>query len=179
MSYYLTQYLYFYKFIVFRNTWILPIRFCVSEIRESFKFIHYSTKKFAFSLLIIYKKKTIKKTHKAEIKVLDSLVVAVVSDFRNHLCCFSVSFLFYQCLVLNLRARIALHVRDVGWLGICIMAGSVLCFCTWNCGQWTQVLRWPFCSFFSVCCCHLRSLVRMIPRSRCLSVVGNCWSDML
>ena len=29
-----------------------------------------------------------------EIKVLDSLVVAVVSDFRNHLCCSSL-YLFY------------------------------------------------------------------------------------
>ena len=35
----------------------------------------------------------------------------------------------------------------MGGLGICIMGASVLCFCTWNCGQWTPVLCWPFCSF--------------------------------
>ena len=67
-----------------------------------------------------------------EIKVFYSLVVAVVSDFRNHLCCSSlfVSFLFYQYLVLNVGTRITLHVREVGRLGICIMGGSILCFCT-------------------------------------------------
>ena len=27
------------------------------------------------------------------------------------------------------------------------MGGSVLYFCTWNCGQWIPVLCWPFCSF--------------------------------
>ena len=80
--------------------------------------------------------------------VLDSLVVAVVSDFRNHLLLFSVSFLFYQCIALNVGTRIAYHVRDVDELGICIMGGSILCFCTWNCGQWTPFLCWPFCSFF-------------------------------
>ena len=32
---------------------------------------------------------------------------------------------------------------------------------------------------FSVCCCHLRSLVMMIPRSRCWSVTGNCWLIMV
>ena len=65
-----------------------------------------------------------------EIKVLDSLVVfrfifyfyyyyyyyykknAVVSDFSN-LLLFSVPFLFYQCLVLNVGARISLHNRAV------------------------------------------------------------------
>ena len=31
----------------------------------------------------------------------------------------------------------------------------------------------------SVCFCHLRSLVMIIPRSSCWSVVGNCWLDML
>ena len=48
-----------------------------------------------------------------EIKLLNLLVVARVSD--------SVAFLFYQCLALNEETRIALHVRDVGGLGICIM----------------------------------------------------------
>ena len=42
---------------------------------------------------------------------------------------FSVSFLFYQCLSLNLGTRIAWDVRDVGGLGICIMGGSVPHFC--------------------------------------------------
>ena len=28
--------------------------------------------------------------------------------------------------------RIALHVRDVGGLDICIMGGSIICFCTRN-----------------------------------------------
>ena len=32
-------------------------------------------------------------------KVFEPLAVAVVSDFRNHLCCSSVYILFYQCLV--------------------------------------------------------------------------------
>ena len=62
------------------------------------------------------------------IKVLDSLWAAVVSDFRNHifalLCAFSIlSMSRLQCLT-----RIALHVRDVGELGIYIIGGSVLCF---------------------------------------------------
>ena len=91
-------------------------------------------------------------------------MVAVVSDF-------------YQYLALNVVTTIALHVRDVGGLVICIMGGSVLCFCTRNCGQWNPVLCWPFCSYF-VCFCHLRSLVMMIPRSRCWSVISNYWFDM-
>ena len=66
-----------------------------------------------------------------EIKVLDSRVVAVVPDFiKSYLLLFSVSFLFSQCLVLNAGTRIALHVRDMGEQGICIMGGSVLCFRT-------------------------------------------------
>ena len=60
-----------------------------------------------------------------------------------------------------------------------IMGRSVFCFSTWNCWQWTPVLFWPFWQLFSVCCCHLRGLVMMIPRSRCWSVVGNSWLDML
>ena len=36
-----------------------------------------------------------------------------------------------------------------------------------------------FAAFFSVCFCHLRSLVMMIPRSSFWSVEGNCWLDML
>ena len=79
-----------------------------------------------------------------QIKVLDSLVVAVVSDFRNHLCCSALHLMSRLKFFLN---RIALHVRDVGRLWICIMGGSVLYFCTWNCGQWTSVLCWPFCRF--------------------------------
>ena len=83
-----------------------------------------------------------------EIKALDSLVAAVVYDFRNHLCMlFSVSFPFYQCLALNVGTRLSLHVRDVGGLSISIMGGSVLCLCTWNREKWTPVLCLPFCSF--------------------------------
>ena len=80
---------------------------------------------------------------------------------ESSLLLFSVSFLFYQCLVFNLGTRIALHVRDVGGLCICKMGGSVLCFCTWNCWQWTIVLCLPFCSFSLFC--HLRSMVMVIP----------------
>ena len=40
----------------------------------------------------------------------------------------SVSFLFYECLALNVRTRIVMHVRDVGERGICIVGGSVLVF---------------------------------------------------
>ena len=54
-----------------------------------------------------------------EIKVLDSLVVAAVSNFRNHLCCSSL-YLFYFINALNVGTRIALNVRDVGGLGIFI-----------------------------------------------------------
>ena len=85
---------------------------------------------------------------------------------------FSVSFLCYQCLVLNVGTRIALLVRDVGKLQICIIGRSVLFFCAWNCGQWTPVLCWPFCSFslfvFATCglwwwmiCCQ-RLLIRHV-----------------
>ena len=42
---------------------------------------------------------------------------------ESSLLLFSVSFLFYQCLALNVESRISLHVRDVGGLGIC-MKGS-------------------------------------------------------
>ena len=66
-------------------------------------------------------------------KVLDSLMVAEVSDFRNYLCCSSLYFFYFiNVLPLNVRTRIALHVLDVGALGICIMGGSVLCFCTFS-----------------------------------------------
>ena len=42
---------------------------------------------------------------------------------------FSVSSPFYQCLALNVGTEShALHVQDVGGLGICIMGGSVLLF---------------------------------------------------
>ena len=41
---------------------------------------------------------------------------------------FSVSSPFYQCLAVNVGTRIALNVRDVGGLGICIMGLSVLVF---------------------------------------------------
>ena len=41
---------------------------------------------------------------------------------------FSVSFLFYQCLDLNVDTKTALQVRDIGGLGVCIIGGSVLCF---------------------------------------------------
>ena len=66
---------------------------------------------------------------------------------ESSLLLFFVSFIFYQYLALYLLTRIALHVRDVGGLRICIMEGSVLCFCTWNWGQWTTELCWPICSF--------------------------------
>ena len=66
---------------------------------------------------------------------------------ESSLLLFSISSIFFQCVALNVGTRIALHVRDVGGLGICIMGGSVLCFYTWNCWQWTPVLCWPLCSF--------------------------------
>ena len=56
---------------------------------------------------------------------------------ESFLLLFSVSFIFYQCLIVNVGNWISLHVRDVGEQGICIMGGSVHCFSTWNCGQWT------------------------------------------
>ena len=49
---------------------------------------------------------------------------------ESSLLLFSVSSPFYKCLALNVGTKIELHVRDVGGLGICIMVGSVLCFCT-------------------------------------------------
>ena len=61
--------------------------------------------------------------------------------------CIIKNFFIWATIPLNKGTRIALHVRDVGELGICIMGGSVLCFCIWNYGQWTLVLCWPFCSF--------------------------------
>ena len=56
-----------------------------------------------------------------EMKVLDSLVVAVVSDFRNHLCYSLCIFFILSLYRLNKGTRIAMHVQDVGELGICIM----------------------------------------------------------
>ena len=48
------QYLQFSKFPIFRNIWIYPNRFfCVSQIRDSSKFIQYSTKKGSFSSIPI------------------------------------------------------------------------------------------------------------------------------
>ena len=61
-----------------------------------------------------------------EIKVLDSLMVAAVSDFRNNSCCSSLHiFSILSMSLLNVGIRIALHVRDVGGVGICIMEGLV------------------------------------------------------
>ena len=50
-----------------------------------------------------------------EIKALDSLVVAIVSDFSNHLCWlpFSVPFQFYKRLGVSAGTRITLHIRYV------------------------------------------------------------------
>ena len=44
----------------------------------------------------------------------------MVSDLRNHnyLLLFSVPFLFYQCLILNVGIRIALHIREMDKLRI-------------------------------------------------------------
>ena len=67
---------------------------------------------------------------------------------ESSLLLFSVSSPFHQCLALNVGTRIALHVRNVGGLGICIMGGSVLCFCTcMKLRAWTPGLCWPFRSF--------------------------------
>ena len=60
---------------------------------------------------------------------------------------FSVSLLFYQCLDLNVGTRIALHVRDVGGLGICIMGGSVLFFVPEIVGNEPQYSAGRFAAF--------------------------------
>ena len=41
---------------------------------------------------------------------------------------FSVSFLFYQCHVLDMGTRISLHVRDVGGRGICVIGDQFFVF---------------------------------------------------
>ena len=80
---------------------------------------------------------------------------------------FSVSSPFYQCLALKVETRIALHVRDVDGLGINLYNGRIcslflyLKFLAMNPSTLLAVLK-----LFSVCFCHLRSLV-MIPISRC------------
>ena len=61
---------------------------------------------------------------------------------ESSLLLFSISFLFYQCLVLNKGTGIVLHVWDVGGLGISIIGGSVLCFCTWCTKTWGSVLSY-------------------------------------
>ena len=77
-------------------------------------------------------------------------------DSRNHLCCSSL-YLFYSIytfyslylFALNVwtRISIALQFRDVGRPGICVMGGSVFCFCSWNCRQWTQYSGGHFVDF--------------------------------
>ena len=59
----------------------------------------------------------------------------------------SISSPFYQCLALNVGTRIALYVRDVGGLAICIMGGSVLCFCTEIEGNESQYSVGRFAAF--------------------------------
>ena len=80
---------------------------------------------------------------------------------------FSVPFLFYQCLVLNVHGdQIRNACSRCGRTRHLYYGGSVLYFCTGNCGQWIQ---WPslgpFCSFFLFVLCHFRFLVIMIPGS--------------
>ena len=112
------------------------------------------------SLLFLYKAD--------EIKFLDSLVVAVFLTSGIIFCCSSLYlFYFYQCLVLNKGTRIALHVRDVDehrdlYNGRISSLFLYLKLRTMNPSTLLAVLQ-----LFSVCFCHLRSLVMMIPRSRC------------
>ena len=60
---------------------------------------------------------------------------------------FSVSSPFYQCLALNVGTRIALLVRDVGGLGICIMGGSIIFFAPEIAGNEPQYSVGRFAAF--------------------------------
>ena len=89
------------------------------------------------------------------------MVVAVVSDFKINLCrTFSI---FCECLVLSVVTRIALHIRDVDGLVICIGRGLALVFMLEIAGNEPQSLG---CfEAFLFCFCHLRSLVMIFPKS--------------
>ena len=102
-----------------------------------------------------------------EIKVLDSLVVAVVSDFRNHLCCFSL-YLFYLSMS-------RLNCGDQNYTS-CSRCGRTRDFYNWMISSLSLYLKvramnpstlLALLQLFSVCFCHFRSLVMMIPRSCC------------
>ena len=113
-----------------------------------------------------------------EIKVLNSLVVTVFSDFRNHLCCSSL-YLFYFINVSSSKWGPNLHcmiecgrTRDLHNGRI----SSVFLYLKLR--EMKTSTRLAVSQLFSVCFCHLMYLV-MIPRSRCWFVVGNRWLDML
>ena len=79
---------------------------------------------------------------------------------------FSISSPFYQCLALNVGTRIAAcsrsgRTRDLynGRISSLIL---YLKFRAMNNSTLVAILQ-----FFSVCFCHLRSLLMMLPRSRC------------
>ena len=109
-----------------------------------------------------------------EIKVLDSLVVAVVSDFRTHLCCSNAllcifSILSISCLECGDQNCTAcsrcVRARDLynGRISSLILYVKLQ---TINHSTLSAVMQ-----LFSVCFCHLRALVTMIHRSRCCLIM--------
>ena len=117
-----------------------------------------------------------------EIKVLDSPVVTVVSDFRNHLSCSSLYFLYLFYFI-----NISPYMRGPE-LHACSRCGRTRDLCNWRISSLFLYLKLramnpstllSVSQLFSVCFGHLRSLVMMIPRSSYWSVVGNCWLNSL
>ena len=124
--------------------------------------------------------------------VLDSLVVIVVSDNRNNLCCSSL-YLFYLLWFLITGIISVSHICIFSILSMPrLNCGDQNCTACSRCGHTIGDFHNGMISslflylklramnpsamlsvfqLLSVCFCHLKCLVMMIPRSRCSSVV--------
>ena len=72
-------------------------------------------------------------------------------------------FLFYLCLYGNVVTKTGLHIPGEVGHGTCRMGAWVLCFCSWSCRQWILVRTlFAILQPFSVCFCHLMSLVMVL-----------------